>query len=187
MKESVKKTEIRQNALKLFKEKGYENVTVNEIAAASGISKNTFYYHFSGKEAIMKDFYHPTFLQNEEFMIRLMNLEDPLEQLKCIYEELVLYTEDIGREVMKLGMIKALSVDYARTITCREKGPRFLMFEGILQRAMDKKEIRDDHTPEELAKVMLVMFIGCVQIWSASVNTDLRSMLNQTSEMILIR
>ena len=49
-----KKTEILNKALELFKEKGYDNVTVNEIASASNISKNTFYYYYESKEVNFK-------------------------------------------------------------------------------------------------------------------------------------
>ncbi|XOS92284.1 TetR/AcrR family transcriptional regulator [Brevibacillus laterosporus] len=41
-------------ALKLFKEKGFENVTVEEITKACGIAKGTFYNYFPKK----KPFYY---------------------------------------------------------------------------------------------------------------------------------
>ncbi|PQP91239.1 TetR/AcrR family transcriptional regulator [Paenibacillus sp. AR247] len=34
---------ITRNAIQMFKEKGYDNVTVEEIAAACGIAKGTFF------------------------------------------------------------------------------------------------------------------------------------------------
>ena len=39
---------IRDNALRLFQENGYDAVTINAICKASGISKNTFYYSTAG-------------------------------------------------------------------------------------------------------------------------------------------
>ena len=43
-KENSTKEEILQNAIRLFKEKGYDEVTLRDICKASNISKNTFYY-----------------------------------------------------------------------------------------------------------------------------------------------
>ena len=54
-KNNAKKTQerIRECALSLFKEKGYDNVTVVQICEAAGITKRTFYYHFDSKEQLL--------------------------------------------------------------------------------------------------------------------------------------
>ena len=39
----------------LISERGYDNVTVTEIARAAGITPPTFYNHFSGKDAVLGD------------------------------------------------------------------------------------------------------------------------------------
>lgn len=40
------KRKIFNTAMKLFKEKGYDNVTVDEIVAGAEIAKGTFYIYF---------------------------------------------------------------------------------------------------------------------------------------------
>lgn len=62
---------ITRTGLKLFKENGYEETTLDAIAAASGISRRTFFYYLKSKEEILLahesgEFPHalrPTFLQ----------------------------------------------------------------------------------------------------------------------------
>lgn len=44
---------IIQAAWKLFHKNGYEDTTVDEIIAASGTSKGSFYYYFRSKEALL--------------------------------------------------------------------------------------------------------------------------------------
>lgn len=48
----ARKQLILQGALSVFKEKGLEGATIDEIARAAGFGKATLYYYFSSKEEI---------------------------------------------------------------------------------------------------------------------------------------
>lgn len=54
MLREVQKQDTKQlifiQAIKLFKEKGYDHVTVQEIASTCGIAKGTFFNYFSKKK-----------------------------------------------------------------------------------------------------------------------------------------
>lgn len=46
-------TTILNNAEKLFRLKGFDNVTMNDIAKESNIAKGTLYLHFKSKEELL--------------------------------------------------------------------------------------------------------------------------------------
>lgn len=50
---SQKQSAIAKNALELFLTHGYESATVDQIIAAAGISKGTFYHYFKSKRQIL--------------------------------------------------------------------------------------------------------------------------------------
>ena len=51
------KDKVFSTAVGLFIEKGYNNVTINDICDACEITKPTFYYHFKSKQDIILHYY----------------------------------------------------------------------------------------------------------------------------------
>lgn len=49
----VRRIELLDLAMSLFVDRGYENVSLNDLIATSGISKGAFYHYFSSKEALV--------------------------------------------------------------------------------------------------------------------------------------
>ena len=52
-----KRDVMMEVALTMFMEKGYENVSVDDIIAATRSSKGTFYHYFKSKDAIISALY----------------------------------------------------------------------------------------------------------------------------------
>ncbi|HZU48709.1 MAG TPA: TetR/AcrR family transcriptional regulator [Mycobacterium sp.] len=49
----IRRAEVLDQALGLFLERGYENVSLNDLLAATGTAKGAFYHYFSSKEALV--------------------------------------------------------------------------------------------------------------------------------------
>jgi AcrR family transcriptional regulator len=49
----VRRTEVLDQALALFLERGYDNVSLNDLLAMAGTSKGAFYHYFPSKEALV--------------------------------------------------------------------------------------------------------------------------------------
>ncbi|QES47008.1 TetR family transcriptional regulator [Streptomyces venezuelae] len=59
-KKALTRRTIQEHALRLFLAQGYQNTTVEEIAAAAGVSHMTFFRHFPTKESVVEsDDYDP--------------------------------------------------------------------------------------------------------------------------------
>ena len=59
-KKTATRDRIRASALRLFREQGYDATTVEQIAAAAGVSHMTFFRYFPAKEdVVLSDDYDP--------------------------------------------------------------------------------------------------------------------------------
>jgi TetR/AcrR family transcriptional regulator, cholesterol catabolism regulator len=50
---AVRRAELLDKALALFLERGYENVSLNDLLATESTSKGAFYHYFPSKEALV--------------------------------------------------------------------------------------------------------------------------------------
>ncbi|WGS54254.1 TetR/AcrR family transcriptional regulator [Paraburkholderia sp. D15] len=121
---------ITQTALRLFKENGYEETTLDAIAAESGISRRTFFHHLKSKEDVLLahesgEFPHalrPTFLAQSPD-------QSPLEAARKTFLTLApLYDTDeslIADQILR-------SIDALRL----RKDALFVQLEEVLAEAM---------------------------------------------------
>lgn len=98
------KRNIFKTALRLFREKGYDNVSVDEIVSCAGIAKGTFYIYFPSKTDLAA-------LVFEEFDDVYNKMEDTMaacqtstERVYAIVEKSLMMTEfDIGFDLTRIG------------------------------------------------------------------------------------
>lgn len=91
----------------LFVEKGYEAVTVEEIAAAAGMSKRSFFRYFASKDALVLGKYDR---QGEAFAEALRarpSEEEPWVALRRMFDDVVAYVSDPekGRRALELDRV----------------------------------------------------------------------------------
>jgi len=89
---------IRDAALRLFEEQGYEATTVEQIAEAAEVSRATFFNYFASKEAVVFD-QDPEARQQWQ---ALMDARPPTEPLWATLETVLLDFSETLRERMPL-------------------------------------------------------------------------------------
>lgn len=79
---------IYESALKLFREKGFEQTTMRDIAASAGVALGAAYYYFSAKEAIVLTFYKEMQEGSQETILEAMSRHKKLkERIRCVLEK----------------------------------------------------------------------------------------------------
>ena len=123
-KKARTRASLREHALRLFREKGYQNTTVEQIAAAAEVSPSTFFRYFPTKEDLV--------LQ-DDMDIRMIEAFEhqppglgPIAAVRAAIQEMLASYDtadiDLVRETTRLMMtvpeIRARAMDeFVRTIT----------------------------------------------------------------------
>jgi TetR/AcrR family transcriptional repressor of mexJK operon len=101
---------IREAAARLFLAKGYQDTSMDEIAAAARISKQTIYTHFASKEQLFADLVLGNAERVEEFAEAIVRtfreaegLEDGLRGLAHLYVEFVIRPDVLQLRRLVLG------------------------------------------------------------------------------------
>lgn len=101
---------IRAAAAKLFLEKGYAGTSMDEVAAAAGISKQTIYTHFPSKEELFADLVLGNEQRANEFVAAMIgafheakDLESGLRDLARTYLRFVIRAEVLQLRRLVIG------------------------------------------------------------------------------------
>ena len=104
--ENSTKKKIREVALKLIDEKGYENVTLKEICEVSGINKHTFYYYFKSKDDLLNEYYKIPCELTSYDLAEIMTADSNVEKLWLLSKTFVDFVQNSGVSIIKQILIK---------------------------------------------------------------------------------
>ena len=171
----------------LFRERGYHNVTVDEIIEIANSSKGSFYTHFTNKEELL---YSMTTLVDE---IYLDFLKLDLKHQSSI-DKISLFINYSFKTIEEKIGLDFISVIYSSQIK-DSTTPRFAMtserqFYQILMRFIEEgkgtNEIKKELSAEYLIKILTTCCRGAIYDWCMSKGTfDLAQYGSEVISMIL--
>jgi AcrR family transcriptional regulator len=177
---------ILENALKLFAEKGYDKVTVDEICKVSGTSKGSFYQHFSSKS----DIFLVKFSEADDYYMQVM---EELPKEMDVYEKISIFfhkvssflNDQMGKDLMKVIYSSALtSNEHSYFLNKDRKLTHIFMY--LSEEVQRKQQIKPNQKVEDLLTLMTQTMMGIIYHWG--INQDDRSLpdlaQNVTATMI---
>ena len=158
------KEKIFDVSLDLFSKKGYDSVSLREIAEEVGIKKSSIYSHYPSKEAILMDIFN-YFTQQFEFNPVINNEEIQLNENNPLLENPELFYhkgseaikqmifEETNFKIMKLILIQMHHNETIKLFFQNEILVKPLIFwNGFFTMLKEKEVIRKDSNPKLLAK-----------------------------------
>ncbi|QXJ24431.1 TetR family transcriptional regulator [Actinomadura graeca] len=125
---------IQDHALRLFSERGYDETTVEQIAAAAEISPSTFFRYFPTKEdVVVTDEYDP--IMAEMFREQPAELS-PIEALRATFGEILpqMYQDELETITARMRLTATVPALRARTFESLREGTHAVLKEIIAER-----------------------------------------------------
>jgi AcrR family transcriptional regulator len=157
-----KRRELIRVAATVFKEKGYEAATLNDIAERVGADRASLYYYVGGKEELFQEAVRDGVASNLAEVERILKLdESPEGKLRLIVEMLLSSYEEnyphmyvyIQEDMRKVASEES---EWAKEMTRQTR-----RFESItiklINQAIDEGIFRDDLRPELAANALFGM------------------------------
>jgi AcrR family transcriptional regulator len=115
--------ELELIALRLFTDRGFDNTTIEQIAAEAGVSKRTFFRYFSSKASVLwSEFDHEV----EVIRAALAGVPDEVPMMEAIRRAVVAANHYGPQDVPELrlrmnliGLVPALQFSRATLAACR--------------------------------------------------------------------
>ncbi|MFD4819343.1 TetR/AcrR family transcriptional regulator [Peribacillus butanolivorans] len=156
---------ILKISLKLFSEKGYDKVTVDEIVKKSGTSKGSFYQHFSAKSDIflvrfteVDDYYREVFCS---FPVDM----DPTEKLFIFIRKLMRFLEEeMGKDLMKVIYSSALD-SKEHTYFLNSNRSLVQIIRSLIEEAKEQNDIGTGQSVNEISQLIIQSLMGIIYHW----------------------
>lgn len=153
---------IMDAAERLISERGFDNVTVDEITAEAGVSKGSFYTYFKRKEDVVGEIAHEHF---EDMRERSDRLESGVcDKIAAFLTESMEYIVKSGvklaQQWLKCGMEPELMTDVSNKFAYDMR-----VIREILDAAVKSGELAPDTPAETIARLVTVEYYGAVACW----------------------
>lgn len=169
-RKTASKQEIKRAFTRLIHEKGFEGLTVMEIAREAGINRGTFYTHYIDKYDLMDKLEMETINDLKAILLRpnVGDVNDPLELIPypLILEALIYVKQDF---------------DFISALAGPGGDPQFVaMIKGILSELIESKisqsielEFKKENLPEDYAlEILLSSIVAIILLWIKKGGTE---------------
>ncbi|WP_339197635.1 helix-turn-helix domain-containing protein [Aeribacillus sp. FSL k6-2211] len=156
------KKRILETALELFSQKGYNQVTVDEIVEKSKTSKGAFYGHFASKSEIFLEKFKEIDNFYDEFCKTLPNDLSAKEKIiRLSITQMKYLKNDLGKELMQTIYMNPQSAKFLADTNRR----LYHILENYLQEGQEKGEFTKDFSIQDLAMIISRCMRGTLYDW----------------------
>ncbi|MGI5962162.1 MAG: TetR/AcrR family transcriptional regulator [Lawsonibacter sp.] len=162
------KGRIIQAAWDLFYRQGYDDTTVEEIIAASGTSRGSFYHYFEGKDALLSSLSYLFDRKYEELSPGLDPNTDRFEQLMYLNRELFAMIENSVSLDLLARLYSSQLITRGDKHLLDHNRTYYKLLRRIVLEGQERGELRGDITVSEMVRVYALCERSLIYDWCLS-------------------
>lgn len=159
--------DIQKIAIMLFKEKNFNQVTIDDICKASGITKGTFYYHYSSKDQLLFDFFEGARTISAE-ATRILSISDNCwQKLWTCLEPTVEWTSAAGPTILSQVIISNITKQIDSLAASNE--PEISkIYQGIIRKGQETGQFENQSDTSLVYRNLKNVTFGIATQWCIS-------------------
>ena len=162
------KGRIIQAAWDLFYRQGYDDTTVEEIIAASGTSRGSFYHYFEGKDALLSSLSYLFDRKYEELSPNLSPDTDRFEQLMYLNRELFAMIENSVSLDLLARLYSSQLITRGDKHLLDHNRTYYKLLRRIVLEGQERGELRGGVTVSEMVRVYALCERSLIYDWCLS-------------------
>jgi AcrR family transcriptional regulator len=166
---------IQEHALRLFRERGYNATTVEQIAEAAEISPSTFFRYFSTKEdVVVWDDYDPRLI--EAFRAQPAGIS-PIQAFRGALREAFSGIPAAEQARIRERTALALGIPELRATFTASMSYNLRMLAGLVAERVGREP--DDFAVRTFTGALLGVWLSVVYAWAEDPGADLATMMDE--------
>lgn len=155
---------ISEVALNLFKEKGFQNVTINEICKVCKITKRTFYYHWNSKDEILYRFVENTGFEATRLVDALLSEKGIAETIWAVFDSFFIRDLEYGPNILK--QIFHIKIELSEKESFPYSAPVYNTVLKLVQIGFNNNELVKVGDPEGVCLLLFHMMRSTSFTWA---------------------
>ena len=163
--EKLQRSQILSAAWKLFRQKGYEDTTLQDILTEAACSKGRFYYYFHAKAELLDSLYE-VFDEKYEEVERALRPQDPVcEKLRTVHAFLFDFmSREVGTDL--LSSLYRTQLEHKTGIDFWAPSRSFFrILRSIVEEGRSRGEIRRDVPTDDIVNDIIALERSCLLDW----------------------
>ncbi len=166
---------ILEQALGLFEKKGYEAVTMRDLAKSCDSSLGAFYYHFASKEAIVLELFTASMDGHIERTLKYLEVHKPSLENAMLwicrdrFKEFTPYQTVLRVLVQRLDPQDPVSPWHSSSLPIREKS--VLLFEKLVSLSLSNLDAK---SRRQVARALWLQHLLILGAWSFDRSTNFK-------------
>lgn len=159
------KEQIFLQALQLFHEKGFEQVTVQEITAKCGIGKGTFFNYFAKKEDILLYLGESQIDLLQQSVEKHRNIDQPKEQIMLVLGDL-LHNFSRHSELMRLATMEIIKSAHLAEKESKSVNQLHQQVASMIDNAKHKGTLHSRWDTDVIATTVIGVYFNTILSWT---------------------